>query len=200
VNFLDLTISFHEDNTIVTTLFSKPMSKHEYLFYDSNHPIHMLKSLPFSCGIRVIRICSNELDREANLENMFEKFLRRNYPVSLLNNTKEKLLKLDRSQLIEPKSEFHRKHLELHNPEILLNAINPILQEIGQINIFFVLPFYKIPRMKNEIKSRIIHILQQCSSVHLRKLAVDMNMCFAFTIPDQLQRLTIAIENKKRAE
>ncbi len=202
VNFLDLTITIGEDNSIVTTLFSKPMSKHEYLFYDSNHPVHMLNSLPFSCGIRVIRTCSNELDRKVNLEKMFQKFIRRNYPLSLLNNTKEKLLKLDRSQLIQPKSEFHRNHIEIHNPEIILNFSNPNnMQKIDeQVNIFFVLPFYKMPRMKQEIRNRIMYILQQCNSAHLKKLASDINMCFAFTIPDQLQRLTITIESKKRAE
>lgn len=201
VNFLDLTISLETDNSIVTTLFSKPMSKHEYLFYNSNHPIHMLKSLPFSCGIRVIRTCSNEYDRKDNLEKMFQKFKRRNYPIGLLNDTKEKLLQLDRSHLIQPKSVFHKKHIELHNPEIVLHFSNQYVQkidqEIDQVNIFFVLPFYKIPRMKNVIRSRILYILQQCRSVHLSKLALDININFAFTIPDQIQRLTAAIESKK---
>ncbi len=202
VNFLDLSITIDENNCIVTTLFSKPMSKHEYLFYNSSHPVHMLKSLPFSCGIRVIRTCSNEYDRTANLDKMFEKFLRRNYPACLLNDTKDKLLRLDRSTLIQPKSAFHRKHIELHNPDIVLNfnLTDNNVHESEQVKIFFVLPFYKIPRMKNEIKNNILHILQQCQSVHLRKLALDVNVCFAFTIPDQMQRLTAAIGRKKCAE
>ncbi len=200
VNFLDLSISLQEENNISTTLFSKPMSKHEYLYYDSNHPAHMLKSLPFSCGIRVIRTCSNEEDRKTNLDKMFEKFVRRNYPVALLNSTKEKLLQLDRNNLIQPKSSFHIKHIELHNPEIIFTLSNQNIHETDQVNIFFVLPFYKIPRMKNEIQHRIQHILQQCKSVRLKKLALDINVCFAFTIPDQLHRLNSAIESKKRAE
>lgn len=197
VNFLDLSISIIDENIITTTLYSKPMSKHEYLFYESSHPSHMIKSLPFSCGVRVIRTCSDENDRIYNLDKMFEKFIRRNYPINLLNNTKDRLLNLDRSLLIQPKSEFHIKHITLHNPEIFLNF--PIIntKDDNKVNIFFVLPFYNIPRMKNEVRNRIIYSLQQCSSVRLKKLAFDININFAYTIPDQLHRLNTAIENRK---
>lgn len=197
VNFLDLSISITDDNELTTTLFSKPMSKHEYLFYDSNHPSHMIKSLPFSCGIRVIRTCSDENDRLKNLEMLFQKFTRRNYPINLLNETRDKLLNLDRSILIQPKSDFHIKHIGLHNPEIRLNSPVNILHANQTVNIYFVLPFYKIPRMKIEVKNRIKHILEQCSSAHLRKLALDVNVCFAYNIPDQMHRVTSTIERRK---
>lgn len=148
-------------------------------------------------SLRVIRTCSDENDRLKNLEMLFQKFTCRSYPINLLNETRDKLLNLDRSILIQPKSDFHIKHIGLHNPEIRLNSPVNILHANQTVNIYFVLPFYKIPRMKIEVKNRIKHILEQCSSAHLRKLALDVNVCFAYNIPDQMHRVTSTIERRK---
>lgn len=196
VNFLDLSISLTEANDIVTTLYSKPMSKHEYLFYESNHPSHMIKSLPYSCGIRIIRVCSEEQDRIRNLEIMFNKFLRRNYPVNLLNDTKDKLLQLNRLEIITPKSTFHKKHISLHNPEIILDSSVNDSHE-SNCYIYFVLPFYKIHRMKGEVYNKILSSLHNCKSKRLREIAMSLTINFAFTIPDQIHKKVSAIETKK---
>jgi hypothetical protein len=196
VNFLDLSISLTEANCIVTTLYSKPMSKHEYLFYESNHPSHMIKSLPYSCGIRIIRVCSEEQDRMINLEIMFNKFLRRNYPVDLLNDTRDKLLQLNRLEIIKPKSTFHKKHISLHNAEIILDS-NVHDNPENKCHIYFVLPYYKIHKMKGEVKNKILNSLQNCKSKRLREIAMSLNVNFAFTIPDQIHKKVSAIETKK---
>lgn len=196
VNFLDLSISLNTRNQIVTTLYSKPMSKHEYLFFESNHPSHMIKSLPFSCGIRIIRICSEEEDRIQSLEIMKNKFLRRNYPIDLLNATIERLLRLDRLQLIMPKSVFHKQHLSLHNPEIILNSNNYDSQN-NNCHIYLVLPFYKIIGVKREVNAKILNALLNCTSKRLREIALGMHVNFAFTIPDQIHKKILAIEAKK---
>lgn len=199
VNFLDLSIKLNETNQIITTLYSKPMSKHEYLFYHSNHPTHMIKSLPYSCGIRIIRTCSEEEDRLINLEMMFNKFVRRNYPINLLNETRDRLLKLNRIDIIMPKSAFHKHHIQLHNPEInwISNSNSNQGNDNSSCNIYFVLPFYKINNMKFNIKKQIIDILHACGSERLRELALDINIDFAFTIPDQIHNKVSAIETKK---
>src|SRR5207302_2294728 len=107
INFLDLNIKINEDNTISTSLYQKEMSRHEYLHYYSNHPRHMINSLPYSCGLRVIRSCSELNDRTDKLNQMFIKFRRRQYPLTLLENVKERLANLNRIDLITPKSPLH---------------------------------------------------------------------------------------------
>jgi hypothetical protein len=195
VNFLDLKIMISTNNEITTSIYSKPMSKHEYLHYCSNHPEHMKKSLPYSCGLRVIRSCSNEEDRNKNLELMFTKFLRRRYPIQLINETKAKLLQLDRKVLIKPSSSFHHDHIQIHNNDIEV-VRRQDSQSTNTNNVFLILPFYRIPKFKYTIKSSIENILRKCSSVKLKQLAFDMNINTAFTIPNPISRCITCIEKK----
>src|SRR5438874_1455854 len=44
VNFLDLNISLNANIEIVTSISHKPVSKHEYLHFYSDHPRHMIKA------------------------------------------------------------------------------------------------------------------------------------------------------------
>lgn len=196
VNFLDLKIMIGTNNEITTSIYSKPMSKHEYLHYYSNHPEHMKKSLPYSCGLRVIRSCSNEEDRSKNLELMFNKFLRRKYPIELIMETKEKLSHLERKVLITPSSSFHHAHINIHDQDIAIMH-RQTSQSTNTNNVFFILPFYKLPNFKYTIKSNIENILRKCSSVKLRKLALDLNVNTAFTIPNPISRCITCIEKKK---
>ena len=90
VNFLDLTIML--DKTVITTkMYKKPMSKHKFLHYLSNHPVHIKKSLPYSCGLRIIRNCSNVTDRNVEITSMLDQFSERVYPSYLLSSAEEKL-------------------------------------------------------------------------------------------------------------
>src|SRR3989442_1145811 len=87
VNFLDITITLNENNLISTSIFQKPMNKHEFVHYDSNHPRHLLKSLPYSCGLRVLRTCSEPETQQNELGKLMSKFRKRGYLFDILNNT-----------------------------------------------------------------------------------------------------------------
>lgn len=199
VNFLDLTVSIDIGNIINTTIFYKPISKHEYLHFHSKHPMHMKKSLPYSCGLRVIKACSEETDRNRQLSTMFEKFRRRGYPKFLLDFTKEKLETVNRQEIIIPKTSFHLNHLHLHNPEISLCS-NIRLQDnsANQNSVFFILPYYEIKNMKNIVNMTVTENLSKCPSSKLKKLAAIVNLQVAFTIPSQLQQINSGIEREKR--
>jgi len=77
VNFLDVNVSLSENNIISTKLYSKPMSKHNYLHAHSNHPTHLKNSLFYSQGLRVVRICSEPDERMKALCLLYEKFAMR---------------------------------------------------------------------------------------------------------------------------
>ena len=48
IRFLDIKIIKHDDNTIETEIFYKSTNSHHYLNYNSQHPSHILKNIPFN--------------------------------------------------------------------------------------------------------------------------------------------------------
>lgn len=192
VNFLDLKISLNKNNEIMTSIYHKPVSKHEYLHFNSDHPRHIIKSLPYSCGLRVIRSCSDEIDRTLNVKLMLDKFRRRNYSDLLLSNVEEKLVGMDRQNLIIPRSNFHRQHIILHCPHLVSKLLTSHVSPSDSLtnNIFLIFPFYsQINNYKEKIKRQFITELCKCRSKTLKKLALDLNINVAFTIPSQVQRM-----------
>lgn len=199
INFLDLNIQINKNNGISTSLYQKEMSRHEYLHYDSCHPRHMLNSLPYSCGLRVIRACSEVKDRELKLEEMFKKFLRRQYPELLVRQTREKLFKLNRADLISPKSALHLEHFQMHNivniPRPTLSSIvtDPLLSK----QVFIILPYHIFP-VRKIVQNNIFAELNKCRSNKLKALALQLKLKYAFTIPSQTHAILTSIENKKK--
>jgi len=92
----------------------------------SNHPIHIKKSIVYSQGIRIVRKCSEDIDRERELTDMFQKFRNRLYDESILVAVSEKLNQISRLNTL-PKRNLLISYLRLHNPE-LLNLLNILVQ------------------------------------------------------------------------
>ena len=88
------------DGSLTTDLYTKPTDSHNYLLYDSSHPLHCKNSMPYSQFLRIRRICSNLalFDKNANL--LKGHFLRRGYPEDLIDKAKEKARAQDRQALI----------------------------------------------------------------------------------------------------
>ncbi|CAF4941108.1 unnamed protein product, partial [Rotaria magnacalcarata] len=57
VNFLDLNME-NRDGQLYTTVFQKPSYEPYYLPFNSIHPLHMKKNIPFAMLLRAIRYCS----------------------------------------------------------------------------------------------------------------------------------------------
>jgi hypothetical protein len=190
VPFLDLNVQL-KNNNIITSLYKKPMSKHEYLHFTSSHPKHILKSLPYSCGLRIIRCCSEETTKINELKSMMSKFENRHYPNTLLEPIQSKLLQIDRLELIKPKTKLHIQAINLHYPNLHLPTDNTdILVENSQQNVYIVLPFYQtIPNLKHRVHSNIWRILLNCRSPVLKKAILDLNIQVAYTIPNQMSRM-----------
>jgi hypothetical protein len=97
--FLDLEI-FLEDGILKTDLHIKPTNKQLYLDFKSNHPDHCKKGIPYSQALRVVEKCSEESDRDGQLENLKTKFEQRNYPSDLIENQFRKAKRKERRDLI----------------------------------------------------------------------------------------------------
>ena len=100
VNFLDVTVSIEGDN-LKTSLYCKPTDCHQFLDYDSSHPIHVKKSIIYSQGLRIKRLCSSEIDFENNLQEMELWFQKRGYPKKVIKVELDKVRSKDISPSIE---------------------------------------------------------------------------------------------------
>ena len=182
INFLDVIVKLNEDNSIQTSLYKKPMSKHLYLHYKSNHPKCLLNSIPYSQGLRIIKICSEKEDRNSKLIDLMSQFKIRGYPVNNLHNTYLKLLDIDRNNLLIPKGNNIISHISLFNPEIL-NAFNiePNTIKLKDNIVYIVFPFYNnIPNLKLLIINKIKSLISNCNNVVIKECANSLQLVLSF--------------------
>ena len=90
VSFLDLKVKL-SNGRISTDLFVKPIDRHQYLHYTSSHPNHTKRSIVYSQGLRVQRICTEKNDFLGHMEEMKSWFLRRGYPKDLIETEQNKV-------------------------------------------------------------------------------------------------------------
>ena len=162
--------------------YKKPTNKHKYLHFYSDHPIHSLKSIPYSQGIRIIRICSEECDRKLEIESLLEKFKERCYPDKLINECRVKLQSLSRFELLKPKTEFLINHLKINNPNILNSYgvhFSPTIHNTNRL--FIVMPFYKnILNYSSVIKYLIQLSINQCNNQEIKTIARNLEYIVSF--------------------
>ena len=83
LSFLDLKVKLIE-NQLVTDLYTKPTDRNTYLPYNSAHPQHCMRGLPYGQFLRISRICSNNEDFEKHSAVKAAQLLQHRYPKELL--------------------------------------------------------------------------------------------------------------------
>ena len=101
ISFLDTKISIHA-NKIKTDLFCKPTDSKNYLHYSSAHPNKCKDSIPYSQYLRIRRICSELEDFDKHMKEMTINFLKRGYPIDLLQEAALKARRANRQDLLTP--------------------------------------------------------------------------------------------------
>ena len=101
--FLDIKIFKDRNGNLQTTLYQKPTDRKSYLHFTSEHPKHLIKSIPYSQALRIKKICSDEDDLKQQLKNLHSSFLKRGYKEEKLKEDIEKVTHLDRMTLLSPK-------------------------------------------------------------------------------------------------
>ena len=71
--FLDLTITIDENGYLQTDLYTKPNAKNGLLLPSSAHKPSVTRSSVYSLALRIIRICSQEEDKDKRLEELAAK-------------------------------------------------------------------------------------------------------------------------------
>jgi len=183
LEYLDVNIHITQDNIIETSLYQKPMSKHLYMHYKSNHPKHLLNSLPYSQGLRIIRICSKESDRRRELTTLYSKFSSRGYPKHVLNTCNNRIMNIERLEIIKPKKPMLISNLRIHNPHILTKyCIIPALNIFQpQIKIFIVMPFYEnIFNLSLAVKKFILKEAEKGMNENYTRIISNLDLCISF--------------------
>ena len=99
VNFLDTVISVDEDLKIETSLYVKPTDTAGYLHYQSSHPRHCIKGIPYGQFLRIRRICSTEESFVRHCVDKGRHFVRRGYPPLMVADAFNKASKKPRASL-----------------------------------------------------------------------------------------------------
>ena len=102
VNFLDVTVSL-ENHYFKTDLFCKPTDCHQYLEFTSFHPIHIKRSVVYSQGLTIKRICSSTVKTIEHLGRLRSWFCERGYPEKFVDRQLEKVYNKPREELFRPK-------------------------------------------------------------------------------------------------
>ena len=84
LNFLDIAVILHPNGNIETDIYYKPTNNHDYLDYESHHPIHIKNNIPFNLAKRIIVFCSRPEVEQFRLNELKNWLLNCNYPESLI--------------------------------------------------------------------------------------------------------------------
>ena len=85
VHFLDVTVTLI-DLHLKTDLYCKSTDCHQFLDFNSVHPIHIKKSIMCSQGLCIKGLCSSSVAFENHLESLKGWFQNSGYPKALVDN------------------------------------------------------------------------------------------------------------------
>ena len=95
IPFFDLKVKLNEGK-ISTDLYIKSTDRHQYLHFTSSYPNHTKRSVVYSQGLRVKRICSEKEDFLKYIREIKLRFLKRGYPENVVD---QELGKVESSEL-----------------------------------------------------------------------------------------------------
>ena len=101
----------------------KSTDRNQYLHFTSSHPNHTKKSIVYSQGLRVKRICSEKKNFLKHMNEMKLWFLKRGYPENIVD---QELGKVE-------SSESSRRTNKKDKGVCLVATYHPLLQNIGRI-------------------------------------------------------------------
>ena len=127
IPFLDVACSIKEGQ-IVTDLYRKETDRNQYLLTSSCHPAQTTANIPFSLGLRIVRICSTSESRDKRLAELKGLLLSRGYSDRMVNSA------VDRARAI-PRDIALRKvtHNKAKNRPVFAVTYDPRLPSIQSI-------------------------------------------------------------------
>ncbi|CAF4122854.1 unnamed protein product, partial [Rotaria magnacalcarata] len=111
VNFLDLNME-NRDGQLYTTVFQKPSYEPYYLPFNSIHPLHMKKNIPFAMLLRAIRYCSTFQSYLNEREKLRMALLLNKYPNKIIDEQFNNVLQ--KFKIIQPLTSNNYNKIRQH--------------------------------------------------------------------------------------
>jgi hypothetical protein len=168
IPFLDTSVKLDTNRKLYTDLYCKPTDAHNYLLFNSSHPKHLMRSLPYSQFLRIRRICSKIEDFDRNAISIGHHFIRRNYPEDLVIDAILQARRKNRNEALQPRitdqendglqsfivSSFHPESDPLRE---IIKESWPILGRTATTeNVYERKPTFGYRRTKN-LKDMLVH-------------------------------------------
>ena len=100
IPFLDVSCKI-VDGKIVTDLFRKKCDRNQYLLTSSCHPVQCTENIPFSLALRIIRICSENKNRDERLGELKQLLLDREYREGMIDAAINKARSISREKALQ---------------------------------------------------------------------------------------------------
>ena len=107
IEFLDTMVKL-ENGHVYTDLYRKPTDKQLYLRYDSCHPAHTKKALPYGLGIRLRRICEKDEDYFRHRTELKQQLRKRGYSGRIIEDQLRKVDVMDRDELLSKRTRTNK--------------------------------------------------------------------------------------------
>jgi peptide-methionine (R)-S-oxide reductase len=130
IAFLDTSVKLDTNKKLYTDLYCKPTDAHNYLLFNSSHPKHLMRSLPYSQFLRIRRICSKIEDFDRNAITMGNHFIRRHYPVELVTDAILQARRKDRTEALQPRT---KEKNEDNLQSFIISSFNPDSDPLREI-------------------------------------------------------------------
>lgn len=162
IPFLDVLVK-KTDCNIDTDIYYKPTDTHQYLHFNSCHPRHTKRAIPYNLSRRICTIVSDPSTRNQRLEEMRIFLHRQMYPRKLIEDGIRKAKLLDRTELINPNRTIAKQEeiipfVTTHNPNnndisLITHNLNRLLREDkSTTNIFGNKTFINSKRQASNLK------------------------------------------------
>lgn len=127
IPFLDTLCSIKEGK-IDTDLYRKETDRNQYLLPNSCHPVQTTRSIPFSLGMRIVRICSDPENRDKRLLELRDLLTNRGYSKRMVETALDKARRIPRDKALKKTTKCKKT-----KRPVLAVPYDPRLPPIGRI-------------------------------------------------------------------
>lgn len=197
INFLDVLV-YKEDRILETDIYRKITDSQNYVPFNSCHPKHIKKNIPFVLASRITKIVSKETRRIEQLDILKTQLLKLKYPLGLIESAFQRAT----SQSLNEKNEIQEdatKNIKFvtryntNNPDVYSKLIKPISS-----SLFLIDPFrhYKMTRVYKQPPSlyRILTNNNRCTIDGITKCGDPRCSCCPILITGKT--LNLKVENR----
>ena len=139
IEFLDVLVK-RDGDQVSTNLYVKETDAHQFLHFDSCHPFHTKRAIPYGQALRIRRICSEDQFFEKGVSDLKQWLLKRGYKDYLIDTQIDKARCCNRDALLlgnDPRDNSNKVFLVLTYHPALSKKVYDIInlnQNILNIN------------------------------------------------------------------